>query len=148
VLVHNLSHVIDHLFGDVGRAAEGADTVLSIGLHDAHLVEDDNILVEPGDLLDGLLDGGEEALAVRRHAGAQRRHQPPLLVELVLVAVVEPLHVQRWRLWRRHRVLLLNLSIRGIAKLAVLRTHEILVWIRIREPIPLTNGSGSCYFRR
>jgi hypothetical protein len=30
----------------------------------------------------------------------------------------------------------------------VLRIHEILVRIRIRESIPLTNGSGSCYFRQ
>ncbi len=34
---------------------------------------------------------------------------------------------------------------------AVLRIHDILVWIRIRIQIrgsmPLTNGSGSCYFR-
>jgi hypothetical protein len=31
----------------------------------------------------------------------------------------------------------------------VLRIHDILVWIRIwiRESMPLTNGSGSCYFR-
>jgi hypothetical protein len=29
----------------------------------------------------------------------------------------------------------------------VSRIHDILVWIRIREPMPLTNGSGSCYFR-
>ncbi len=27
------------------------------------------------------------------------------------------------------------------------RIHDILVWIRIRGSIPLTNGSGSCYFR-
>ncbi len=33
--------------------------------------------------------------------------------------------------------------------LAVLRIHDILVWIRIRGSMPLTNGfgSGSCYFR-
>jgi hypothetical protein len=30
----------------------------------------------------------------------------------------------------------------------VLRIHEILVRIRIRGSIPLTNGSGSCYFRQ
>jgi hypothetical protein len=30
----------------------------------------------------------------------------------------------------------------------VLRIHEILVRIRIRRSIPLTNGSGSCYFRQ
>jgi hypothetical protein len=38
---------------------------------------------------------------------------------------------------------------------AVLRIHDILVWIRIRGSMPLTNGSGSgsgfgmgsCYFR-
>jgi hypothetical protein len=30
---------------------------------------------------------------------------------------------------------------------AVFRIHEILVWIRIRGSMPLTNGSGSCYFR-
>jgi hypothetical protein len=33
----------------------------------------------------------------------------------------------------------------------VLRIHDILVWIRIRGTMPLTNGSGcgsgSCYFR-
>ncbi len=29
----------------------------------------------------------------------------------------------------------------------VLRIHDILVWIRIRGSMPLTNGSGSCYFR-
>ncbi len=28
----------------------------------------------------------------------------------------------------------------------VLRIHDILVWIRIRGSMPLTNGSGSCYF--
>ncbi len=30
---------------------------------------------------------------------------------------------------------------------AVLRIHDILGWIRIRGSMPLTNGSGSCYFR-
>ncbi len=30
--------------------------------------------------------------------------------------------------------------------LPVLRIHDILVWIRIRGSMPLTNGSGSCYF--
>jgi hypothetical protein len=30
---------------------------------------------------------------------------------------------------------------------AVLRIHDILVWIRIRGSMPLTNGSGSFYFR-
>ncbi len=30
---------------------------------------------------------------------------------------------------------------------AVLRIHDILVCIRIRGSMPLTNGSGSCYFR-
>ncbi len=30
---------------------------------------------------------------------------------------------------------------------AVFRIHNILVWIRIRGSMPLTNGSGSCYFR-
>ena len=29
----------------------------------------------------------------------------------------------------------------------VLRIHDILVWIRIRGSMPLTNGSGSFYFR-
>jgi ataxia telangiectasia mutated family protein len=29
---------------------------------------------------------------------------------------------------------------------AVLRIHDILGWIRIRGSMPLTNGSGSCYF--
>jgi hypothetical protein len=29
----------------------------------------------------------------------------------------------------------------------VFRIHEILLWIRIRGSMPLTNGSGSCYFR-
>jgi hypothetical protein len=29
----------------------------------------------------------------------------------------------------------------------VFRIREILVWIRIRGSLPLTNGSGSCYFR-
>ncbi len=28
----------------------------------------------------------------------------------------------------------------------VLRIHDILGWIRIRGSMPLTNGSGSCYF--
>jgi hypothetical protein len=33
--------------------------------------------------------------------------------------------------------------------LSVLQIHDILVWIRIRGSMPLTNGSGfgSCYFR-
>ncbi len=31
--------------------------------------------------------------------------------------------------------------------LTVLRIHVILVWIRIGGSMPLTNGSGSCYFR-
>ncbi len=33
--------------------------------------------------------------------------------------------------------------------IAMLRIHDILVWIQIRGPMPLTNGfgSGSCYFR-
>jgi hypothetical protein len=31
---------------------------------------------------------------------------------------------------------------------AMLRTHDILVWIRIRGSMPMTNhGSGSWYFR-
>jgi hypothetical protein len=30
---------------------------------------------------------------------------------------------------------------------AVFRIHDILVWIRIRGSMPLTIGSGSCYFR-
>jgi hypothetical protein len=30
---------------------------------------------------------------------------------------------------------------------AVFRIHDILVWIQIRGSMPLTNGSGSCYFR-
>jgi hypothetical protein len=29
----------------------------------------------------------------------------------------------------------------------VFRIHDILVWIRIRGSMPITNGSGSCYFR-
>jgi hypothetical protein len=29
---------------------------------------------------------------------------------------------------------------------AVLRIHDILVWIRIRGSMPLTNGSGAFYF--
>ncbi len=32
--------------------------------------------------------------------------------------------------------------------LAVFRIHDILLWIRIRKSMPLTNGSGSCYFRQ
>ncbi len=35
-----------------------------------------------------------------------------------------------------------------VALMAVLRIHDILVWIRIRRSMPLTNGSGSCYFCR
>jgi hypothetical protein len=31
--------------------------------------------------------------------------------------------------------------------LSVLRIHDILVWIWIRGSMPLSNGSGSCYFR-
>ncbi len=31
---------------------------------------------------------------------------------------------------------------------AVLRIHDILRWIRIRGSMPLTNWSGSCYFRQ
>ncbi len=31
--------------------------------------------------------------------------------------------------------------------LPVLRIHDILGWIRIRGSMPLTNGSGSCYYR-
>jgi hypothetical protein len=30
---------------------------------------------------------------------------------------------------------------------SVLRIHDILLWIRIRGSMHLTNGSGSCYFR-
>ncbi len=30
---------------------------------------------------------------------------------------------------------------------AVLRIHDIFMWIRIHGFMPLTNGSGSCYFR-
>ncbi len=30
---------------------------------------------------------------------------------------------------------------------AVFRIYDILVWIRIRGSMPLTNVSGSCYFR-
>ncbi len=30
---------------------------------------------------------------------------------------------------------------------SVLRIPDIVVWIRIRGSMPLTNGSGSCYFR-
>jgi hypothetical protein len=29
----------------------------------------------------------------------------------------------------------------------MLQIHDILVWIRIRGSMPLTTGSGSCYFR-
>jgi hypothetical protein len=32
--------------------------------------------------------------------------------------------------------------------ISVLRIHDILVWIRIRGSMPLTNGSGSCYLRK
>ncbi len=35
----------------------------------------------------------------------------------------------------------------AIHHLTVFRIHDILVWIRIRGSMPLTNGSGSCYFR-
>jgi hypothetical protein len=41
-----------------------------------------------------------------------------------------------------------------VAFFAVLRIHDLLIWIRIqiwiRESMPLTNGfgSGSCYFRQ
>jgi hypothetical protein len=39
----------------------------------------------------------------------------------------------------------------GSALKPVFRIRDILVWIRIRGPMPLTNGSGcwsgSCYFR-
>ncbi len=38
-------------------------------------------------------------------------------------------------------------TIRGWRWKAVLRIYDILVWIRIRGSMPLTNGSGSCYFR-
>ncbi len=31
--------------------------------------------------------------------------------------------------------------------LPVFRIHDIFAWIRIRGSMPLTNGSGSCYFR-
>ncbi len=34
-----------------------------------------------------------------------------------------------------------------LIRIHVLRIHDILVWIRIRGSMPLTNGSGSCYFR-
>jgi hypothetical protein len=32
--------------------------------------------------------------------------------------------------------------------IAVFLIRDILVWIRIRGSMPLTNGSGACYFRR
>ncbi len=32
--------------------------------------------------------------------------------------------------------------------LPVLRIHDILVWVRIRGSMLLTNGSGSCYFHQ
>ncbi len=34
--------------------------------------------------------------------------------------------------------------------IAVFRIHDILMWIRVRGSMPLTNGSGSgaCHFRR
>jgi hypothetical protein len=35
----------------------------------------------------------------------------------------------------------------GMEKLPVLRIHDILVWIRIRGSMPLTNGSGSLTFK-
>jgi hypothetical protein len=30
---------------------------------------------------------------------------------------------------------------------SLMRIYDILVWIRIRGSLPLTNGCGSCYFR-
>jgi hypothetical protein len=39
------------------------------------------------------------------------------------------------------------LFIKYLNKFSVLRIHDILGWIRIRGSMPLTNGSGSCYFR-
>ena len=43
-----------------------------------------------------------------------------------------------------------NITVSHVTHLfAVFRIHDILVWIRIRirGSMPLTNGSGSCYFR-
>jgi hypothetical protein len=39
-----------------------------------------------------------------------------------------------------------DISRKGISKKAVLRIRDILVRIRIRGSLSLTNGSGSCYF--
>ncbi len=56
-------------------------------------------------------------------------------------ALVEPAH----QLEHRHRVVLRQ----AWCLQAVLRIHDILgrIRIRIRGSMPLTNGSGSCYFR-
>jgi hypothetical protein len=43
-------------------------------------------------------------------------------------------------------VLLLLVFARFAKAATVLRIHDILVWIRMRGSMPLTNGSGSCYF--
>jgi hypothetical protein len=45
-------------------------------------------------------------------------------------------------------VLLLTVFARFAKAATVLRIHDILVWIRIRMrgSMPLTKGSGSCYF--
>jgi hypothetical protein len=55
---------------------------------------------------------------------------------------------------KEHKILLsadiLSMTIRTLPFPAVLRIHDILVWIQIRGSMPLNNGSGfgsgSCYF--
>ncbi len=55
-----------------------------------------------------------------------------------------PLLPQHLRIYRTHRQL--ALSNKTVSYITVLRIHDILVWIRIRGSMPLTNGSGSCFF--
>ena len=40
-----------------------------------------------------------------------------------------------------------NSMLAKVVPYAVMQIHDILVWIRIRGSMPLTNRSGSCYFR-
>jgi hypothetical protein len=73
--------------------------------------------------------------------GALRPHQlgPEQVgaaLQLLAHLATETRHLRGNQVYRKHQ-----------SCIAVFRIHDNLVWIRIRGSMPLTNGSGSCYFR-
>ncbi len=83
----------------------------------------------------GLAAGGPDELLQAR---LQLLPHAPVVV-VVLQDPVQALQ-QKKKNNNRQSIIIINSS-------AVLRIHDILVWIRIRGSMPLTSGSGSCYFR-